>query len=264
MPDGHLDSVTSWTAECRLKYDRDGFVILRRVFDPRQVAEVDTEACRLLDSERERMDPLNLRCRFQPHVETGEQVFETFDPVIDLSPNCFRLATSPDLLTVLELIYGEPACLFKDKLIFKPPGAKGYDLHQDWISWPGFPRSFLTVLIPLERADMTNGCTVCYRGYHRDGSLTPRDGSYHSLSPAQFDAARAVPLELDPGDVAIFGGFTPHYSDPNRSLRWRRQLYLSYNSLSDGGDRREAHYREFHDWMRQRYASAGRENVRFW
>ena len=61
-------------------------------------------------------------------------------------------------------LYGEEACLFKDKLIFKPPGVKGYGLHQDWIAWPGFPRSFLKVLVPLDAADVANGCTVVYPG----------------------------------------------------------------------------------------------------
>ena len=27
---------------------------------------------------------------------------------------------------------------------------KGYGLHQDWIAWDGFPRTFLTVLVPFE------------------------------------------------------------------------------------------------------------------
>ena len=70
-----------------------------------------------------------------------------------------------------------------------------------------------------------------------------------------------MPLELRPGDVAIFGGFTPHRSGPNRSGRWRRQLYLSYNQRSDGGDQRTKHYEEFHRWLRVRYAEL-RQNGR--
>ncbi len=77
------------------------------------------------------------------------------------------------------------------------------------------------------------------------------------------EEARAVPLELDPGDVAIFGGFTPHRSSPNRSGRWRRQLYLSYNQLSDGGQQRERHYAEFHLWLRERYRAHGKTNTWF-
>ena len=55
------------------------------------------------------------------------------------------------------------------------------------------------------------------------------------------DEATAVPLVLEPGDVAVFGGFTPHRSDPNVSAGPRRQLYLSYNADSAGGDPRAKH-----------------------
>jgi 2-aminoethylphosphonate dioxygenase len=72
-----------------------------------------------------------------------------------------------------------------------------------------------------------------------------------------------VPLELNPGDIAVFGCFTPHRSQPNRSQRWRRQLYLSYNALSDGGQQREQHYAEFQVWIKERYAEYGKHNTHF-
>jgi ectoine hydroxylase-related dioxygenase (phytanoyl-CoA dioxygenase family) len=166
-------------------------------------------------------------------------------------------------MAVLAELYGEPACLFKDKLIYKPPGCPGYGLHQDWIAWDGFPRSFLTVLIPLEPATLANGCTVVYPGYHRNGSLSVTDGNYHELPAEIVDESIAVPLELNVGDVAIFGGFTPHRSAPNMTNGWRRQLYLSYNKTSDGGDQRDAHYQEFHCWLRKKYAEYGKTEVYF-
>ena len=72
-----------------------------------------------------------------------------------------------------------------------------------------------------------------------------------------------VPLELNAGDIAIFGAFTPHYSDPNLSAKPRRQLYLSYNADADGGEQREKHYAEFHDWLRVKYAQYGKTDVYF-
>ena len=33
---------------------------------------------------------------------------------------------------------------------------------------------------------------------------------------------------------------------------------MSYNALSDGGDQREKHYREFHAWLRTKYAQHGK------
>jgi hypothetical protein len=243
-------------------YREHGYVVVRGLFGSRDLASVLAEADALL-LRRDLIATENLRCRWQPHVESGECLFETFDPVIDIGPACGRLARDTRLLEVLAELYGEPACLFKDKLIFKPPGAKGYDLHQDWIAWPTFPRSFTTVLVPLDAADLDNGCTVVYPGYHKRGYLSPEDGMYHSLPDSAVDQATAVPMVLQPGDVAIFGAFTPHRSAPNRSTRWRRQLYLSYNALSDGGERREAHYHEFLAWLRDRYAEYGKSNVWF-
>lgn len=250
-------------ADRRAAYDRDGFVVVRGLFDPGVMAEAAAEADRLLTDLAHLKSVKNLRCRWQNNVFTGDCTFETFDPVADIGPVCRRLALHPRLLALLAELYGEPACLFKDKLIYKPPGVKGYGLHQDWIAWDGFPRSFLTVLVPFDAADRDNGCTVVYPGYHRAGPLAPPDGQYHELPADTVDEARAVPLVLEPGDVAVFGGFTPHRSDPNVSGRWRRQLYLSYNAHSDGGDQRDKHYREFHAWLKKKYAEYNKPDTYF-
>src|SRR5262249_40575959 len=144
----------------------------------------------------------NIRCRWQNHVESGACLFECFDPVIDISAPLERLGRDPRLLRILEAIYDEPAHLFKDKLIFKPSGAVGYDLHQDYISWPNFPRSFVTAAIAIDRCGMEHGCTVVYPGVHRRGHLSPDDGDYHVVPDAAVGGVPAVALELQPGDVA--------------------------------------------------------------
>ena len=244
-------------------FRRDGFVVIRSLFPPILMRQAIEEAERLLDDHKDLIDKQNIRCRWQDNVFTGECTFETFDPVIDLSTLCRDLALNPRLLEALADVFGEPACLFKDKLIYKPPGVKGYGLHQDWIAWKGFPRSFLTVLIAFDAAGRDNGCTIVYRGYHQNGTMSEEDGNYHDLPATCVDESRAVPLLLDPGDVAIFDGFTPHRSDPNVSALWRRQLYLSYNKQSDGGEQRDKHYREFHAWLRVKYAEYGKTGTYF-
>jgi ectoine hydroxylase-related dioxygenase (phytanoyl-CoA dioxygenase family) len=250
------------TSEQRDFYREQGYLVLRNFLAPELMAEASAEAD-VLHQRHDLIAVENLRCRWQPNVHTGACEFETFDPVIDLGPVCRRIALDDRLLASLAALYGEEACLFKDKLIFKPPGLKGYGLHQDWIAWKGFPRSFLTLLVPFDRADADNGCTEVFPGYHKNGCLSAEDGQYHELSLDLIDESRGVNLELDPGDVAVFGGFTPHRSAPNRSDRWRRQLYLSYNKLSDGGHQREKHYEEFHRWLRVKYAEYGKTNLYF-
>lgn len=233
-------------------YREDGFIVLPSFFDSQRINAVRAEA-ESLRNRSDLVDPRNLRCRFMPDVrKNGRTVFEVFDPIIDLSPACESLARDPALLEVLRAIYGEPASLFKDKLIYKPSGARGYGIHQDWIAWPGFPRSFLTVLIALDEADATNGCTSVFAGMHRYGCLAAEDGEYHQFSPEDMGTAPRIDLILAPGDIAIFTGFTPHCSEPNLSDRDRRQLFLSYNAQSDGGDLRAWHYDDFQSRRRQR------------
>jgi hypothetical protein len=243
-------------------YEEEGYLILRRFFPAAVIAQAAVEADALL-RRTDLMDTQNIRCRWQKHVETGECLFETFDPVVDIAAVCSRLAGDVGLLAALGALYGEEACLFKDKLIFKPPGAHGYGLHQDFIGWKRFPRSFLTVVIPIDPTTAENGCTEVFPGLHRQGYLSEEDGNYHQLPLDVIADSRGVLLELEPGDVAVFGCFVPHRSMPNRSPRWRRQLYVSYNAHSDGGHQRDRHYEEFHRWLRERYAEYGKTDVYF-
>jgi hypothetical protein len=250
------------TPRQRAAYHEQGYLLLRGFFPTAVMAEAAEEAEALV-ARRDLIDVQNLRCRFMPNVQTGACEFECFDPVVDIGPVCRRITYDANLLVALGELYGEEACLFKDKLIFKPPGVRGYGLHQDYIAWPSFPRSFLTVLAPFDRADADNGCTEVFPGYHDNGSLTEEDGQYHELPLELIDESRGVFLEMSPGDVAVFGGFTPHRSAPNRSDRWRRQLHLSYNKLSDGGHQRLQHYEEFHRWLRVKYAEYGKTDLYF-
>jgi ectoine hydroxylase-related dioxygenase (phytanoyl-CoA dioxygenase family) len=244
------------------RYRADGYLVVRQVFAADRIAELDAEAVRLRQR-TDLIDPDNIRCRWQDDVDTGECRFDCFDPVIDLSAVCERTARDPRLLDIVGTLYGEPACLFKDKLIFKAPGTLGYNLHQDYISWKSFPTSFLTVIVAIDAADAGNGATEVFPGFHHQGCLTLRDGMYHQLPEDAVDPSTGVVLDLAPGDIAIFSGYTPHRSGANRSSQWRRLLYLSYNAISDGGEQRDRHYAEFRTWLQDRYAEYGKTSTFF-
>jgi hypothetical protein len=244
-------------------YRGEGYLILRRLFRPEEVSALAAEADRLC-ARADLIDADNLRTRCQPHRETGEQFFEVFDPVTDIAPACARVAADERIRGPLAAIYGDEPCLFKDKLIFKPPGANGYGLHQDYIGWPGFPRSFVTVVVAIDPFDAASGGTEVFPGCHARGFLGREDGRYHPITEEQVPARAAVPLDLDPGDVAIFGCFLPHRSAPNATDRRRRGLFLSYNARADGGDQHDAHYRQFHDYLRRMAGERGRDASQFY
>lgn len=250
------------TAAQRRQFADDGYMVVRGLFEPVEMAVAAMEAERLLGRD-DLKHTNNIRCRWKDHAGTGECLFECFDPVADISPVCGALARDPRLIDLVSELYGEPAHLFKDKLIFKPPGAKGYDLHQDFISWPNFPETFLTAAVAIDPCGRDNGATEVFPGYHARGYLSPRDGDYHNTPTDAVKDSAGVFLELEPGDVALFGCFVPHRSAANASARWRRLLYLSYNADSDGGDRRDAHYAEFHTWLKKKYAEYGKHETYF-
>lgn len=236
-----------------------GCLVLKRVFRAQDLEPLADETAELARRE-DLIQAGNLRCRFQQHVDTREALFDCFDPVTDIAPRCRALARDERILSILRGLYAEEPRLFKDKLIFKPPGAAGYPLHQDYIGWKGFPESFLTVVIPIDPATAENGAIEVIPGEHAKGYLTRRDGEYHRLSASRFAASTWVRLELEPGDIALIGAFAPHRSGVNRSQRWRRQLMLSYNADSDGGDQRDAHYQQYFAWLRKQQAALGRQD----
>jgi 2-aminoethylphosphonate dioxygenase len=118
-------------------------------------------------------------------------------------------------------------------------------------------------LLAIDPATAESGATEVFAGYHAKGCLSTTDGLYHQLADDAVDQASGTVLDLAPGDVAVFSGYTPHRSAPNRSSHSRRLLYLSYNAFSDGGDQRHAHYAEFKGWLQDRYAEYGRTSTFF-
>ncbi len=183
-------------------YRKNGFLICESFFSAGEIAAVAGEANAL----SERADLIhsdNIRCRWQSHIETGDPILDTLDPVTNVSAVILKLATSKRLSKLVEELLGERAFLFKDKLIFKPPGALGHAPHQDFISWPLFPKTFTTVLVAIDGATSLNGCLSAFRGHHARGYLSAHDGDYYDLPESIFEKESQVELNLNPGDIAV-------------------------------------------------------------
>lgn len=245
-------------------FHTEGYHVERGLFNTQELEIIRNEADRLL-ARTDLISEKNSRCRWNPHYETNEMLFDCFDPYFDLSPLLAEYAKHPRMNEMMRTIYGEPGHVCHNQLIFKQPGSKGYSLHQDYVSWPIFPKSFHTVAIALDGHDQQNGCIQAYRGYHRNRHLSPDDGAHHNLSPDMFDPASLTPLNLEPGDAVVFGCWLPHFSGNNQSRdRWRRTLFYCWNADSDGGEMREPYYEYYAGWKKEMAIQYGKPVLEFW
>lgn len=251
-------------SESQLANHREvGYTVVRELFAGGDLQKIIAEVDRLW-SRKDLVDRKNLRCRFQKHIVTGEYEFECFDPYFDLSPILAEFSFAPRLRAVMASIYGEPGHVCHNQLVFKPPQTEGYPLHQDYVSWPIFPKSFHTVLIALDPHDDVNGCLQMYPGGHKQGLLTPNDGEFHQLTAEHVAGLTPTPIHLNPGDAAVFNCFIPHHSDANKSAdRFRRTLFYCFNADSDGGDFREQYYDFYRNWSSERRKQYGETDLYF-
>jgi ectoine hydroxylase-related dioxygenase (phytanoyl-CoA dioxygenase family) len=243
-------------------YAREGYVIARGVFSAEEIAAAAAETEALLQR-KELMAMSNLRVRWHYHYESGEPIFELYDPVVDIAPRCDAFYRDARITERVAQVLGDSVHPIKDKLIYKPAGAGGYPLHQDFIAWPGFPESFTTVVVGIDPATAENGHIELYPRAHARGCLSERDGNFHILPETTVEGFDKIALDLGPGDIAIFGAFMPHRSEGNRSSSSRRHLLFSYNAARDGGEQRREHYQAFHFYLRSIYGAMGLGDLYF-
>jgi ectoine hydroxylase-related dioxygenase (phytanoyl-CoA dioxygenase family) len=160
--------------------------------------------------------------------------------VVDFAPNLVRASTtlkafsasSPLTDICLDLI-GPDVRVYFDQAVYKRPTAAGTELpwHQD----NGYnfkrPEAYLTIWVPLDDVDEDNGCLWVIPAAHREGT-----GRHHrnkaGFLVCQVDAAQAVQVLANAGDIVVLSSLVPHATGANRSDRIRRAYLISY--VADG------------------------------
>ncbi|WNR44041.1 phytanoyl-CoA dioxygenase family protein [Paenibacillus roseipurpureus] len=239
-------------------YNDQGYLVLRNVFSEKEAKVIQSECDQLLTL-GEYTDPFNIRAGHKNYAD-GSVAIERLDPVHDISAVFADLVKDERILSPLRDIYLDEPTLFKDKLIFKLPGANGYSMHQDAAWWQGFPiEGLISVMVAIDGASKVNGGLELFPGYHERLRSTP--GELRNMNAAEIeeiDPSTGVIVETNPGDMIIFHSFTPHQSGANRSEVSRKQLYLTY-SPSKNGDLYKAHYQHY-----QRYNLLGKDTSSYY
>jgi hypothetical protein len=228
-------------------YRRDGVAVIPAVFAPDEVPAWAAE-CDRLWANRELFDPDNLRTR----VLLSPPRDDRLDPVKDVSPIFAELAEDSRLLAIAADALGRTPVLFKDKLIAKPPGARGYLAHQDFTYWQriGYDPSLVTTLVVcIDGAGPENGAMEYAPGRH-DRHLTPPQ-EILDLDDDVIDPASWVALHTEPGDVVLLHPLAPHRSGHNTSPQWRRQAFFTYAATDGDHDMYGDYYTLFQELRRE-------------
>ena len=131
-------------------------------------------------------------------------------------------------------LLGEGTQSMGDHAILKPPGIGApTPWHQDEAYWdPGMQYTSLSVWMPLQEANLENGCMQFIPGSHR-WEVKPHhsinhDPKIHGLEVDELDDSNAVACPLPPGGATFHLSRTFHYTSPNRSDQPRRAYILVF------------------------------------
>jgi phytanoyl-CoA hydroxylase len=220
------------------EFDRDGFAVARQLLSPTEVSEIREAFMELAKDgpvagisefrhgagSYQPGDPLAKYPRMMhPHVHAEF-------PVGPISRRYMLDARLREILT--RFLRDEPLAV-QSMFYFKPPGARGQDLHQDNFYLRVKPGTCLAAWIALDDADRDNGGMVC----------VPHTQNLEIACPEKADSSKffttehvepppgyaPVPVDLKAGDVLLFNGSVIHGSYPNTSAtRFRRSLIFHY------------------------------------
>ena len=215
-------------------YRRDGFVAVRGLIDPAELAplagEVDAAVARrkALDTrslaEKSRYEQSFMQCQYMWEDSPGIRPLTFHDAVC-------RMAA--------ELIGASAVRLWHDQALYKEAGGRSTQAHQDHPYWPIAEDRTITAWIPLGPVDRETGCMGYLPGsHHNDRRFVDIFAGDDSIGPQIEDQAVFVPAQ--PGDVLFHHGRTMHMALPNRSGGTRRAYTAIYfaDGCTRGGDRK--------------------------
>ncbi|WP_038473938.1 phytanoyl-CoA dioxygenase family protein [Fimbriimonas ginsengisoli] len=221
---------------------RDGYFVARDLFTPEEVAEIretfmEMNANGPVEGLSEIVggrgeytpdDPLRFYPRMmQPH----------FHPELPVGPVAKKYMLDPRLRPYLRAFMGDEPVAVQSMFYFKPPMARGQELHQDNYYLRVKPGTCMAAWLAIDDADFENGGMKVVPGSQDLEIACPSQAdasiSFTTDFVAPPEGMSAVHVDLKAGDVLFFNGSIIHGSSPNSSAtRFRRSLIFHYVPLS--------------------------------
>ena len=222
-------------------FDRDGFVHVRGLFQPDEVAALEADFDRIvaqLVSSGEDVDATWDGGEAAKIAKAGDRILHTHN-VQKYSRVWLNAFLNDRFLDVVEELIGPDIILHHSKLFQKPAEAGSpFPMHQDWPYFPTLKDSMIAGIVHVSRATDEMGCLRVYPGSHKLGRVEGADGRRQNDLIDSYPIEKAQVIEAEPGDVIFFHYFTLHGSMPNRSEAVRKtvlcQLYAGSDQVEPG------------------------------
>ena len=222
-------------------FDRDGFVHVRGLFQPDEVAALEADFDRIvaqLVSSGEDVDATWDGGEAAKIAKAGDRILHTHN-VQKYSRVWLNAFLNDRFLDVVEALIGPDIILHHSKLFQKPAEAGSpFPMHQDWPYFPTLKDSMIAGIVHVSRATDEMGCLRVYPGSHKLGRVEGADGRRQNDLIDSYPIEKAQVIEAEPGDVIFFHYFTLHGSMPNRSEAVRKtvlcQLYAGSDQVEPG------------------------------
>ena len=165
---------------------------------------------------------------------TYEQSFVQCQNLWEDFPDVRPLTFHPRLAEVAaELLGADAVRMFHDQALFKEPGGRETDPHQDLPYWPMAENDAVTAWIPFEGSTLDAGCMGYVPGSHRLGIrkfVNIFRADHDEIVDQSKDLMVVEPtyVEVPRGGVAFHHGLTAHLARPNRTDRTREVHTVIY------------------------------------
>jgi phytanoyl-CoA hydroxylase len=244
------------TPDAVAQYRRDGYVVIRNLLGPHNVAGciaalADLATGRLPSRQTHLMfetgtDPATLS------PEERELRIRKYMDFVEDAPALKAAANSQCLHAALDQILGQGRVLFQEMALVKPPHiGSEKPWHQDAayfrLTDPGL---IVGVWIALDPALKKNGCMELVAGSHLDGAVPhvhENDFNRCRIIPPKIRARERIAIEMQPGDALLFHSLLHHFTAPNKSGLRRRAVQFHYHQTGAVWGSVEDHARLFHD-----------------
>ncbi|MGI8870767.1 MAG: phytanoyl-CoA dioxygenase family protein [Mycobacteriales bacterium] len=205
--DGRIDAAVVQS------YRDDGFVRIRGVFDPDEIAHFRTAAQSYLDANRSESLGAGMPAR--------AAIFTQLVNVWRNDPAMAELTLHPRVAGIAEQLTDRPMRIWHDHMLVKEPRSnRATQFHQDRPYWPHDPASgpSLSAWIALVDVPAERGCMSFLPGTQQLTGFRPQnlddEEDLFRVDP-ELRWSRRITLPLKAGDLTFHSSYTGHMAMPN-------------------------------------------------